>query len=188
LKLSLLSRICFEISKFHVFIQFLGVYGIYTVEPTLYKNGASGATPNSLRKGPFPRWTDARLIVGTRKAHRLSTLSNRITSCLAQRRVSDATDCGPRSHSTQPIGWIWSACFPGAFRLARLRSDRFESRHLNRTHLGQSECRPKSKPSRRMLSCVRLRCTRLEKTTPSANLNESSPFQGRFLPSWSGSR
>jgi hypothetical protein len=45
LKLSLLGRIRFEISKFHVSIQFLGVYGIYTVEPILYKNGTSGATP-----------------------------------------------------------------------------------------------------------------------------------------------
>jgi hypothetical protein len=109
LKLSLLGRIRFEISKFHVSIQFLGVYGIYTVEPILYKNGTSGTTPLSLRNGPFLRWTDAHLISGTRKAHRLSTLSDRITSCLAARRVSDATDCGARFHST--IGWIWSACF-----------------------------------------------------------------------------
>jgi hypothetical protein len=68
LKLSLLGRILFEISKFHVSIQFLGVYGIYTVEPILYKNGTSGTTPNSLRNGTFLRWTDARLIAGTRKS------------------------------------------------------------------------------------------------------------------------
>jgi hypothetical protein len=55
LKLSLLGRIHFEISKFHVSIQFHGVYGIYTVEPILYKNGTSGTTPNSHRNGPFLR-------------------------------------------------------------------------------------------------------------------------------------
>src|SRR5580658_5553653 len=79
LKLSPLGRIRFEISKFHVSIQFLGVHGIYTVEPILYKNGTSGTTLNSLRNASFLRWTDARLIAGTRKARRLSTLSNRIT-------------------------------------------------------------------------------------------------------------
>ena len=62
LKLSLLGRIRFEISKFHVSIQFLGVYGIYTVEPILYKNGTGGTSPNSHKNGPFLRWTDARLI------------------------------------------------------------------------------------------------------------------------------
>jgi hypothetical protein len=55
LKRSLLGRIRFEISKFHVSIQFHGVYGIYTVEPILYKNGTSGTTPNSFRNGPFLR-------------------------------------------------------------------------------------------------------------------------------------
>jgi hypothetical protein len=117
--MSLLGRIRFEISKFHVSIQFPGVYGIYTVEPILYKSGTSGTTPNSLRNGPFRRCTDACLIAGTRKAHRLSTLSNRITSCLAQRRISDATDCGPRSYSTY---WLDLVCM-----LTRRISDRTAS-------------------------------------------------------------
>jgi hypothetical protein len=59
LKLSLLGRIRFQFSKFHVSAEFLGVYGIYTVEPILYKNGTNGTTPNSLGNGPFLRWAGA---------------------------------------------------------------------------------------------------------------------------------
>jgi hypothetical protein len=84
--------------------------------------------------------------------------------------VSDASDCG--RDPTQPLGWIWSACFPSAFRLTRLRSGCSESRRPNRTQSGQTGYRPKSKPSRRMLSCVRIRCARLVKSTPSVNLRE----------------
>jgi hypothetical protein len=47
---------------------------------------------------------DARLIAGRRKAHRLSTLSNRITSYLAQRRVTDATD--PARFSSRGLGLV----------------------------------------------------------------------------------
>jgi len=36
--------------------------------------------PNSLRNGSFRRWTDVRLIAGTRKAHRLTILNSKGTS------------------------------------------------------------------------------------------------------------
>jgi len=127
----------------------------------------------------------ARLIAGTPKAQRLSTLSNRITSCLAQRSVSDATDCGARFHSVlDGFGLHVSPSHFGSDGFGQLAPNLGISIEHDRVNQSTSE----NKPSRRMLSCVRLRCASLVKSTPSVNLDESSLLPSPFFPSSPGSR
>jgi hypothetical protein len=152
LKLSLLGRIRFEISKFHVSIQFLGVYGIYTVEPILYKNGTSGTTPNSLRNGSFLRWTDARLIAGTRKSTPVNQRSATGSPHASPSAASLSRPTADRD-STQLLDGFGLHVSPAHFGSHGIGQVAPNLGISIETQSGQSEYRPKSKPSSHLVGC-----------------------------------